>query len=537
MACEGKAVSNTTETGAPINATQDSLSFNLWTMPWLDLVTAGGAPVRTSLSDALGRAESYGPVPVSPVSPLLAAGQLRFLIAVAQAAVQPRSVDDIARQLERGTFDGDQLAAFAAQHAAGFEMQRWWNAVEIGKRRPGAGHIALHVPSGSNTVLFRKVADAEYCVCPACLAQLHLALSAFAPPAGRGTDSTYTTASINGRPPVYVLPAGRNLFESLTLALMADRPGAEDQPLWQRAPIAAGGEACAGQVGYLHGLTWQPRRLNVKFEAGHGPCAQCGQASDWLAVELGLGQGESPRAAQWQDPFVAQLSRKGGDCYPFALSADEALWLHLGQLFSPAPAKEGQTTPAWRRPAIVEQVARLRWPARWWCVSVSTFQARVDHVTSELWPASGGLLADALLSAEIERALKLFRRCEMLAGSALAVVCGRGQRTEMAAGRMRLNLRADGERAFRLFLSRLEATPAEAQAAWAEAITRQAHGRFLDAIRAERRPLAEVAEVKLHAVLESYRENYLHVEPIREPKRRQSSKRTAQSRSKAYAAR
>jgi len=539
MVREGKTASTETEAGQTINETQDQPSFNLWTMPWIDLVTARGTPVRTSVCDALGQAESYGPLPVSSASPLLAAGQLRFLIAVTQAVVQPRRVDDIVRHLERGMFDARQLATFAEQHAAGFEMQRWWRAAGLQKRKAGAGHIALHVPSGSNTVLFRKVADAEYCVCPACLAQLHLTLSAFAPPAGRGTDSTYTTASINGRPPVYVLPVGQNLFESLSFALMVDPPGADDPPLWLRAPVAAGGETRSGPVGYLHGLTWQPRRLNVKFETGRGPCAQCGQASDWLAVELGLGQGESPRQAGWQDPFVAQLNRKNGESYPFALSADGALWPHLGRLFSPAPAREGQTAPSWRRPAIVEQAAKACWPTpvRWWCVSVSTFQARIDHVTSELWPASGTLLADPQLSAEIEGALELFRRSEALVSSVLAGAWGKSQWTAMAAGRMRLNLRADSQQALKAFLGRLEAAPAEARAVWAETVTRQAHRRFQDAIRSERQPLAAAADVKLHAVLQSYKDKYLDVEPERAFTQSKSRDRRPQPGRQARAAR
>ena len=133
--------------------------------------------------------------------------------------------------------------------------------------------------------------------------------------------------SINGVPPIYVLPGGGTLFESLAASLISvrmlenDYSVRNDQAWWKR-PVPVVVKECKkkgqgehqqlSEVGYLHGLTFPARRVRLHPERLNAVCLRSGQLSEWVVRTMVFRMGES----RWRMPRIGEMRSLPIDCHP-----------------------------------------------------------------------------------------------------------------------------------------------------------------------------------------------------------------------------
>lgn len=183
-------------------------------------------------------------------------------------------------------------------------------------------HYLLHeIPSGTNVWHFRHAIDGVDGLCPACCAAGLVRLPAFTTGGGKGmSPESGKSPGVNQKPPLYVMPVGDSLGETLRLSWYSrdnlgtpewDTPGAKLPTL--------------GEVSLLTGLTWLPRRiwLGGEEESEEG-CVSCGRKTRLIRKCVFDGKGSQKAEGRiWRDPHVIYgVNRDGGIA---SLAAEDAL--------------------------------------------------------------------------------------------------------------------------------------------------------------------------------------------------------------------
>lgn len=352
-------------------AAPTSASFNLWSVPWIDveLLPSDDSALLTHerLSISACLQEAHRIASFTDESPLVVASLQRYLTAIAQAVVgMPSSVDKIDALLEVGQFDAAQIAAFGERYAHRFDLfdaaQPFLQSGDIGLEpvrgmslKP-MGYLFPEVPTATNINHFAHRFDADYQVSPASAALGLITFSAFANSGGAGIKP-----SINGVPPIYVLPVGRNLFETLVLSMIVPKhqpkvADTSDRPAWERDAVVERSSE-RRTVGYLESLTFPARRVRLIPNLTGGIDSRTGEWSDIIIRRMVFEQGFS-RAKDgeaWRDPFVAYRVRPEGPLSVRPL-AGKTLWREYGTLFlTRIPPNEQTSIP----PSVIEQLAEL----------------------------------------------------------------------------------------------------------------------------------------------------------------------------------
>ncbi len=407
--------------------------FNLWTAPWIRVTRRDGAGAELGLGACL--AEAHALAGLHDPSPLVAAGTHRLLTAMLQAIYAPQDLAEIATVLRAGQFDPVKLDGFAAQYADRFDLFHptapflqtgdvpldGWKKPEKGQKHDWAdpkpiAALFVEVPAETNRSHFHHVTDEGHKLCAACCARGLVTIAAFASSGGAGIRP-----SINGVPPIYVLPAGSSLFESLTLSLITQgyQPPTADP---QRANLAAwSGQTTVGKgtqvsaVGYLESLTFPARRMRLYPQGVTTTCTHCGAATQVTVSSLlfEMGHWLSEGSALWEDPFAAfrkpKSKGKAADVGPKPIRPDEgkALWREYSGLL--LTERDDQL-----RPRIVQQIAKLidrralheTQRVRFRCIGLRTDgKAKIFEWLDEALEAPSALLTDDDAAQYIDNAL------------------------------------------------------------------------------------------------------------------------------------
>jgi len=341
--------------------------YNLWTEPWLTAVRADSITHRLGIEQTLLQAHEiaglYDP------SPLVVASLHRLLAAIVQDALAPQTGDDLRAMWALGRFLPEAVAAFGRQFAGRFDLfsadAPFLQSADLsmspqkGDNVKTVAYLAMEMPSGTNIAHYRHGVEADHVFCPACAASCLVSVPAFATTGGAGIKP-----SINGVPPIYVVPVGDTLFRSLVhaLALPAAQPAVRrtdgDAPWWRRPPVVPRSQEVT-QVGYLESLTFPARRVRLHPLAAATQCSRCG-AHSAVAVRtmiFDMGQFRAKDAPLWQDPFAAYRIGKGAPT-PIRPQQGKALWREYAGLFleDRGGAEQQKQTI---RPAILAQMAQL----------------------------------------------------------------------------------------------------------------------------------------------------------------------------------
>lgn len=343
--------------------------FNLWRVPWITLERSSGPSEVVSLEAALINSHRY--LAIFDSSPLVVVGVYRLLIAVLQAALHPRGPDDLLRLYRSGQIPAQAIMEFGERYAHRFDLfsseYPFMQSADlpICPSKDGnvktVGYLVPEWPAGTGVIHYRHLTDRDHCLCPVCAALCLVTIPCFATVAGRGFNP-----SINGVPPIYVIPSGRSLFESLVFGLCLPdyQPEAAskrvDQPWWERPPVVSKA-AEAIEVGYLHSLTFPARRIRLHPQPFTKSCARCGTHHDWEArtMVFEMGESRSKEAAFWKDPFAAyRLTDPKKPPTPVRPVEGKALWREYSTLFlnQTQTEKMGYLSI---RPRILDQIAEL----------------------------------------------------------------------------------------------------------------------------------------------------------------------------------
>ncbi len=400
-------------------------SFNLWSEPWIGVLRPDGEREEVGIAECLTRAREFAAL--SDRSPLVVVGTQRLLTAVAQAIFEPQELADLADLLDAGRFSAARVDNFGVQWAERFDLfsqeRPFLQSGDTpmtppkGEKSKTVAYLLPELPSGTAIVHFKHTCDDEQRLCPACAAVGLVTLPAFATSGGAGIKP-----SINGVPPLYILPAGGSLFEALTLSLIvpAYQPPARsvaDLPIWAgQGHVTRGKEV--DTVGYLQSLTFPARRVRLYPQRLSGHCSRCGRDSSVVVPRMLFEMGHSrPKDAPfWLDPFAAYHKRAEKAPVPIRPREGRALWREYASLFFTAAVPEAGTI----RPTVLEQLATLRDyttlpPSRslaFRCIGIRTdMKAKVFEWVDSVLDVPLGLLSNPRGEAIVRVALDHAEEC------------------------------------------------------------------------------------------------------------------------------
>lgn len=482
-------------------------TFNLWTEPWITLERPDGGIERQGIEQTLLRAHEFAFI-YEP-SPLVVVGIHRLLTAILQDAIAPRRPPDLKKLWQAGQFPAEVVREFGGQYAGRFDLfspdvpflQSADLPLQPGKRDKTKSVVYLtpEMPAGTGVTHYRHGAQDAHFFCPACVAGGLVAMPAFATSGGAGIKP-----SINGVPPIYVLPGGRSLFESLCSSLLLPRyqPRVasleDDAAWWVRQPIVERRHE-VHKVGYLHSLTFPARRVRLHPEQAHAPCTRCGQAAEWGVRTMVFQMGESrPKDAPfWFDPFAAYRlpSGKSKKALPTPIRpvAGRATWREFAGLFLHRPESAKNRT---LRPRVIDQMVDLdigadleTWPFR--CIGMRTdMKAKIFEWVDADMGVPPALLDDPKGGMMVDQAIQFATACErIITGVFRRVFSDRSQKRERHQ-RLKLRMRgdywaalADPFRQFVLAVANPDRRGAE-ERCWLDTVVRRAQAAFENAAAA-----------------------------------------------------
>ena len=252
----------------------------------------------------------------------------RFLTVFLMAAYKPALWDDKYDILEQGSFDIDVLNKYiqhCMDHEVSFDL--------FDSKRPflqafadpaydddktGIKSVACldnTRASGNNPIHFDHHLEEEVSFTPAQALRGLLAAQFFCTAMSGGYPS-----NVNGAPPLFFLPKGENLFETLVLAMVSADPQNMGTPLWEsEREIVPREEVTAASL--LYGMLFPSRRLRlIEYE---GTVRQ-------VYYQPGL---HFTGFAGWTDPHVAyRVSRKDGTIFSIKPSTEREIWRHIGPI-------------------------------------------------------------------------------------------------------------------------------------------------------------------------------------------------------------
>ena len=306
-------------------------TFNLWTEPWIAL-EHDGIVTQHSIRDALLNAHNY--FAIYDPSPLVVVGVHRLLTAILQDALNPQENGDLEQWWKGGKFSADKIEQFGKQYADRFDLfskdKPFLQSADLSlfpktkdeqKEETTVSRLFPETPSGTLITHYRHGTEDERVFSPATMASGMVTIPPFATSGGPGL-----MPSINGVPPIYVLPGGKTLFESLTASLISATVLADgyattkDDLAWWKRPMPVIVQKSQkkkpemsftehpqlSEVGYLHGLTFPARKVRLHPELLNAVCSRSGQSSEWCVKTMAFCMGESTIEEKfWRDPFVA----------------------------------------------------------------------------------------------------------------------------------------------------------------------------------------------------------------------------------------
>lgn len=333
--------------------------FNLWDEPWIRVLRHDGQREALSIRETLVRAHDLRAL--HDPSPLTVVGIHRLLTAIVQWIYAPESLREIADVLNVGQLDAERIDAFGTQFRHRFGlfdpvapfMQTADVPAEPGKEAKTIAYLLAEVPSGTNRSHFQHVTDDTHQLCAACCARAIVTIPAFASSGGAGIKP-----SINGVPPIYLLPVGLSLCDSLARSLtVADHqpqtadPFRPQEASWNGLTTVFKATEVT-DVGYLESLTFPARRMRLYQQAVTSLCTRCGSASERMVRETLFEMGLSrPKNAEiWKDPFAAYRLASTKAIVSVKPQEGRALWREYSTLL---------LGEAEFRPHILQQLSRL----------------------------------------------------------------------------------------------------------------------------------------------------------------------------------
>ena len=285
---------------------EETVNYNLLEEKWIPVLWKDGHSDRVGIIEALTEAGRVRQIAAS--NPMDRLAILRFLLALlywckgnppdGQDSISSFPADWFKRLDEhRGCFNllGDVKRFYQCNSKSGKE----------GKL--SADYLMQEVPTGTNSWHFRHSTDKNDGLCAACCAMGLLRLPLFATSGGRGKPP-----GVNQKPPVYVVPVGVSLAETLDFSWRNVPDVDLGTPAWEEPDLSL---PTHGDVPLLVGLTLLPRRVWLDNpQEPEANCISCGRKELLIrqCVFAGIGSTKTNEDGQgrvWSDPHTISDSK------------------------------------------------------------------------------------------------------------------------------------------------------------------------------------------------------------------------------------
>ena len=345
------------------------MSYNLLEKQWIPVLWTDGNVTRVGIKEVLTQAERIRQIAAS--NPMDRMAVFRFLLALLYwCRGNPPAMTDTTSE---ESFPIDWFSKLDA-HRECFNLlgggKRFYQYREQGDKLLTVNYLIHEIPSGTNFNHFRHSIDGTKGLCPACCALGLVRLPMFSTQGGQGKSP-----GINAKPPIYVIPVGKTLAETLRLSWR--QVSNLGTPAWEKPDVPL---PRTGEVPLLTGLTWLPRRVWLgEPQESLTHCISCGRPDNVILSSVFAGKGSAKTddgtKRVWHDPHVIYEQSKNGE-----------ISLHSVDVVGSADAGAGQ----WAR----TMAGLLRNPraerSRAWVVGFSSDQNKYFEA-SELflpWPVS-----------------------------------------------------------------------------------------------------------------------------------------------------
>jgi len=252
--------------------------FNLLTDPWIRSVNGERYSIAGVLQWAGEISDLYG------ATPLETFGIYRLLIAIAND-IYPDGVIQ------------SSINSFVREYSEYFEFDRFMQNPDFTAKISPIGRLVFDLPVGSYPAHLTRRLEDTHLFCPACVSNGLVALPPFSTEGGGGFHP-----SINRKPPLYFLPQGKSVLDVLRRSVRPLATRDRVNAAWRRQPSNHAG--LGDPIGYLHALTFTPRRVRILWENGEAVCTRCGDACSLFAKQMLFAGGDWYEGEAWRDPFV-----------------------------------------------------------------------------------------------------------------------------------------------------------------------------------------------------------------------------------------
>jgi len=271
--------------------------FNLLTKPWIPVLWADGRwdekqPPRVGIKQTLIEAGRIRQIAAS--NPMDRVAILRFLLALLYWC--KGNPPDNPNEILSDTFPSDWFSKLDDNKdcfnllGAGTRFYQDRGA----QRCRGVTDLIQEIPTGNNFWHFRHSTDKVDGLCPACCAMGLLRLPLFSV-----SGLPNLKAGINGTPPVYVVPWGMSLLETLLANWAPCRQ--LGVPAWVQPDIRPTPDE---DVPLLTGLTLLSRRVWLHDPEPSGTCIGCGAEKTALIRTCEFQTAGQQKNDRWNDPHV-----------------------------------------------------------------------------------------------------------------------------------------------------------------------------------------------------------------------------------------
>ena len=278
------------------------MSYNLLDEAWIPVLYRNGLNSRIGILKALSDAGQIRQVSAS--NPMDRFAIVRFLLALLCCirGKSPAIIDlGYDKALPAGWAENLQSNR-GLFNLLGDEHRFYQCRLDKVKEKLSTNYLAQEVPTGTNSWHFRHSTDGANGLCPACCALGLLRLPIFATSGGRGKPP-----GVNSKPPIYAMPVGSSLEETLILLLGEISEAELGTPAWEKPNLQL---PKTGKIPILTGLTWLPRRIWLDDpDPIEARCISCGSRARLIrqCIFAGIGStktdgGDKPRL--WSDPHA-----------------------------------------------------------------------------------------------------------------------------------------------------------------------------------------------------------------------------------------
>lgn len=264
------------------------MNYNLVTEPWIPVLFHNGVVKSLGIKETF--LQAHGIRQIAATNPMDRLAVIRFVLAILYWC-KGNPVDVV------GGFPPDwfdKLDDNREMFELFGERRRFYqyrNNQEVEKK--SVNYLLHENPTGTNCWHFKHTLDGKCGLCAACCALGLVRMPVFTTSGGRGHSP-----GINAKPPVYGIPTGPSLFD--TLRLLWKQVDATGIPMWESP-----GMQLPKTVPILTGLTWFPKQIWLDHPSITGHCVNCGELAPLVISIVYEGIGSiKDNETDWTDPHV-----------------------------------------------------------------------------------------------------------------------------------------------------------------------------------------------------------------------------------------